>query len=93
MSEMVERVALAIWRARESAFPLYVQRLEPDQIDKSSGAWVRVVAEACAAIDAMRDPTEPMLNAAEEAASWDNELDERKQAQVAWSAMIDAALR
>lgn len=56
MSEMVERAAIAIWNSRESRFPGRVQR-QPDDLDRSSGAWDAVVADARASIGALRVPT------------------------------------
>lgn len=62
MSEMVERVALAIWQARERRMPGRGQRMEPDAMDRSTGAWASVCNDASAAIEAMREPTPMMLD-------------------------------
>ncbi|MDI3563579.1 hypothetical protein [Bradyrhizobium sp. Arg816] len=54
MSELVERVALAIWRMREKQFPERTQRKEPDGIDHATGAWQLIESFARAAIQAMQ---------------------------------------
>jgi hypothetical protein len=85
MSEMIELVAVAI--ERES-------RMRIGTADSNVNAvFEGAKLAARAAIKAMREPTDAMLNAAETAASWENELDERTQASVAWKAMIDEALK
>lgn len=61
MSEMVERVALAMWRKREESFPKFTRRMDPDGLDRSSGAWAVMLLQAQAAVEAMREPTEAML--------------------------------
>jgi hypothetical protein len=61
MNEMVEKVALAIWRVREEQFPERVRRLAPDGIDHATGAWTLIENFARAAIEAMREPTEAMI--------------------------------
>jgi hypothetical protein len=55
-NEVVERVARAIWLAREQHMDERVRRLEPDQIDVSTGAWQRVIDMARAAIAAVPSP-------------------------------------
>lgn len=107
MSEMVERVALAIWDAREKSFPTFT-RHRPDEIDKGSGAWDMVVDWARAAVAEMRDPSFEMVDAfaetavdAKAAARADNRakgrahpdaLAEAEWVPQAWGAAIDAAL-
>lgn len=61
---MVERVALALWRLRESRLPSRVRRPTPDIIDMQSGAFALVCEDARAAIAAMREPTPSMVDAA-----------------------------
>jgi len=50
MSEVVERLAFAIWQSRENTFPDRVRRMLPDNIDRASGAWATVMAQAHAAL-------------------------------------------
>lgn len=38
--------ALEIWRGRETDFPPRVRRMDPDDMDKTSGAWGRVFEQA-----------------------------------------------
>ena len=38
--------ALEIWRERERTYPVRVQRMQPDDFDRMSGAWDRVVKMA-----------------------------------------------
>ena len=45
-SEMVERRALELWRAREMTFPPRVRRMTPDALDYATGAWARVLSAA-----------------------------------------------
>lgn len=42
----VEVRALAIWQNRERQWPARVRRMEPDAMDRVTGAWARVVAQA-----------------------------------------------
>jgi hypothetical protein len=84
MSEMVERVARAIWRVREKQFPERVQRTEPDGIDHATGAWELIEGFARAAIEEMRNPTPEMICAAFDCAG---------SIGAEWQAMIDEALR
>ena len=51
MNEMVERVALAIWHAREKHMPERVRREAPDELDRATGAWQMIVDQAIAAIE------------------------------------------
>jgi len=50
---MVERVALAIWQTREKDLPPHKRRMKPDEIDRASGAWLSMLEQARAAIEAM----------------------------------------
>lgn len=75
--ERVERVALAIWQAREETFPLRLRRMKPDDMDSASGTWALVMRQARAALSAFhplvgekegwvlvpREPTDDMLQA------------------------------
>ena len=54
-SEMVERVARAIWDARESSFPARLRVRFEDRLTSE------VFDMARAAIEAMREPTEAMM--------------------------------
>ena len=71
MDDMIERVARAIGRAE----------LLPDDADRH---WKRFEIHARAAIEAMREPTEAMCEAAD--------VVECNQPECIWQAMIDAAL-
>ena len=42
----VETLALRLWRERELAFPPRVRRMTPDNFDRASGAWDRMLDEA-----------------------------------------------
>lgn len=64
MTDLVDKVALAIWQEREKCFPARVQRMKPDDFDKANGAWEFARNEARAAIEAMREPTEEMTRKA-----------------------------
>ncbi len=44
----IETLALAMWREREMDFPPRVRRMNPDAIDRATGAWQLVVAAAAA---------------------------------------------
>lgn len=44
--DMAERRALEMWRAREMRFPAFTRRMNPDAIDRSSGAWKRMLDAA-----------------------------------------------
>lgn len=60
MSEMVEKVAAAIWRAREEDLPPRVRRMDPDELDRTTGAWKHVMMLARAAVEAMGKPSKDM---------------------------------
>ncbi len=94
MSEMIERLALAIWREREIGFPPRVRRFNPDELDRESGAWAACMREARALVETMREPTETMIKVGNDAGCWDRDfsLDDGDADQV-WQAMIDEALR
>lgn len=44
----IETLALAMWRLREMDFPPRVRRMNPDAIDRATGAWQMIVAAAAA---------------------------------------------
>jgi hypothetical protein len=58
-----ERMALAMWKAREQAFPLFTRRQAPDELDMASGAWATLLAMADAALTELREPDADMLHA------------------------------
>lgn len=60
MSEMIDRVALAIWQARDSRFPARVRRPKPDDLDRATGAWQLCQLDARAALNALREPSSGM---------------------------------
>jgi len=88
MSEMIERVARRLaWAAvdrgsrRDAGF---FQRMYPNGLGQYVDEnWQKYEGDAHAAIEAMREPTEAMENAA-----WSVE-----GATLAWEGMIDAALK
>jgi hypothetical protein len=41
-----KRLALKLWRERETRFPAFTRRWSPDSIDMASGAWAAMVQEA-----------------------------------------------
>jgi len=88
MTEMIERVALAMWRQREATFPKFTQRMTPDNIDRSSGAWAAMLLQARAAIEAMREPTDAMTQA-----PTFNDMFGPCEAKECWQDMVDEALR
>lgn len=47
----VERATLAAWRERERSFPRFVQH-DPDEIDRSTGAWQLMLRQTAAALAA-----------------------------------------
>lgn len=91
MSEMIEEVAKAMWdvrRAHANGAGVFLEFWGDGTIPKANG----IMQEARAAIEAMREPTDAMVNAA-------NALDEVSKGVLitpiperAWEAMIDAAL-
>lgn len=84
MNEMIERVARAVYEARNSGRATVAEWLELPQAVRAEER-----RDARAAIEAMREPTEGMVQAAHEEAPhigsvfwWHS-----------WRAMIDAALK
>lgn len=82
MNEMVERVAKALSANLEEGFPRFTQQ-SWDQL--SMPAKAVAITRARVAIEAMRNPTDNMLDAT------GGEC--RKWAPGAWQAMIDEALK
>ena len=82
---MIERVARAV--VKESA--PWLTESEIDAIDRDEGLWPACIETARTAIKAMREPTEPMVEAA-----WEHTSDPcwRENVADAWRAAIDAAL-
>jgi hypothetical protein len=86
MAEMIERVARAICAASGSP--------DPDEIWNGHPLWEEFSDDARAAIEAMREPTEPMMQAAEsEAEAYFGNGQERLEPEQVWRVMIDAALK
>jgi hypothetical protein len=85
MSEMIEKVAKAMWDARRghaNNSGVFLEFWGDGSIPKKNG----ILDEARAAIAAMREPTEMMLWAGNEQLDCAGELR-------CWQAMIDEALR
>lgn len=98
MSEMIERVARALWAEREKQFPKFAQR-SPDTLDETTGALDTMRAQARAAIAAMREPTGEMKDAGADSYGVPTPAIGSLPLSVisgqptkAWKAMIDAAL-
>jgi len=53
----VERIALAIWTARQSKLPMHSRPQAPDEIDMLSGAWDEVVEEALLVLEGISTPS------------------------------------
>lgn len=87
MNSIIERVALAIWQAREATFPPHTRRMKPDEIDWASGEWARIHLQARAAIGAMREPTQQMVMAGGKP-----DVYAGADYRWAWKAMVDTAL-
>jgi hypothetical protein len=93
MSEMIERVAKAMFRSLD-ADPRFIGR---DDLTPEHPGWRLYCCQAQAAIEAMREPTDAMVAAAHNSdfESWSPEPGEGRDSldlDVAWRAMIDAAL-
>jgi hypothetical protein len=84
MSEMVERVARAIAKARHPGLT-WPTKSDPEYI-QTVHTYLR---DARAAIEAMREPTEEMIKASNR--EWDGRMSHRSSG--AWQVMIDAALK
>ncbi|MFL6948261.1 MAG: hypothetical protein ACJ8FU_08695 [Xanthobacteraceae bacterium] len=85
---MVERVARAMWEQRR----VYARERGIDLEEWGAGSTPEangITDEARAAIAAMREPTNEMVDAADEAADYNISQDAHIRAS--WRAMIDAA--
>ncbi len=91
MSEMVERVAMAMWAKKEQLTPN--PRVSWENAEAKDQAFMLEVARA--AIEAMREPTEAMKDAGgmELAGLWDSDDSPYSAAENVWLACIDAALK
>jgi hypothetical protein len=97
MTDMVERVARAIWeRRRESARSRGIMLEAWGERGPFRGdvpILNDILGEACAAIEAMREPTEAMVNAGcrlDEDLEW---AEHDYAVPKIWGAMVDAALK
>lgn len=79
---LIEQVAQAMWTAREQTMPTRTRMNWSDGTDIARHVMLQ---QARAAIRAMREPTEKMVEAGEWPAEDDGAL-------ACWQAMIDAAL-
>jgi hypothetical protein len=97
MSEMVQRVARAICASVDGRNPDHLIAVYEDRPCIGGGImlpihkrdWENYLVQARAAIDAMREPTEAMIEAGMDKTSWpicNGEVEHR------WQAMIDEAL-
>lgn len=101
MSEMIERVALAIFKSNFHPDDAANEALIAEKRAEWPGDWCRAERQARTAIEAMREPTEAMAAAGEEKVEWDS--DDRSggwfpryrdgDASMIFSAMIDEALK
>jgi hypothetical protein len=89
MSEMVERMAKAIFITRQEGLPKFTLRAQFDEIDEASGLKRRYLSEARAVLEALREPTKEML---QEGLNVSMEVS-AAQLFHAYQAMIDAALK
>ncbi len=98
VNDLVERVARALCIADREDPDAMVSTLVPtyrgsDRMKFAEvPAWTKRVKAARAAIEAMREPTDAMIEAGGNKFSWEHELDEQAQLRAAWPAAIDAAL-
>lgn len=96
MSEMVERIARAICYAH--AYTMFFDHPEEERVAQARAHeerdWQTFVHAAKEGISAMREPTEAMLDAAD---NTDIEVGEylirQPHARLCWQAMIDEALK
>jgi hypothetical protein len=90
MSEMVERVAAAIWGKEYGEAPA----MPWERVAPGSSLHVRIISEARAAIAAMREPTWPMITAARrvQLTHPDDYVNEKGYFAQAYRYMIDAVL-
>jgi len=93
MSEMTERAAKAMWEVRRAKAQAIGLHLE----EWGDGYWPKanhIMEEARAAIEAMREPTGPMIDAAYEAVEFNDawQITDAGDYLKALNAMISAAL-
>lgn len=94
MTDMVERVARAICASMG-----YAPDMDASQefTNRTGPMWMAYIQEARAAIGAMREPTEAMVEAGAEdvASEYDDGKDQkhRETARVSFTSMITAALK
>ena len=86
MTTMIEKVARAIWERTVGH-----TRISWDQLDPLDQDVFRAYARA--AIEAMREPTERMENAAVDAAIPLGYIMDEGETNAIWTAMLDAALK
>jgi hypothetical protein len=88
MTEMRDRIARAMWEAREDIESIGAAHRCPFESGNPE-----IIAMAQAAMEAMREPTFPMLTAGEDSLGYGRARRSlRTQALEAWQAMIDAML-
>lgn len=90
MSEMVERVARALYEADASNSSVRWESWPENKDRARKGLRIKCGKyrdRARAAIEAMREPTSEMIDAA-----WNEAETQTEQAQEVWCAMINAAL-
>lgn len=92
---MREKIARALWDSREARMPKFTRR-DPDDMDRTTGAWQIVMDDADAVLEAMREPTEGMMAAAKGALNLhdlrpDYASNSHEAATDCWQVMIDAA--
>lgn len=88
MSEMIERVARAMYRSLD-ADPRFVGRAD---LTPEHPGWAEYCHQARAAIEAMREPTDAMIESARDYFPRVEPRDRYAVISDCWRAMIDAAL-
>ncbi len=91
---MIERVARGMWEEREKSFPYRTQMRWEDATQITRGL---MLSQARAALEAMREPTEAMLERADEPfhrerARQGDALASGPISAAVWSAMLSAAI-
>lgn len=86
---MIEKVARAMCRRQINKNESLWKQNRTEEFKQSAEdyAWKNYIDEACAAIEAMREPTEEMINIL------DGSIGSSGEAKLAYHAMIDAALK
>lgn len=59
--ELVEKVALAMWKQREEMYPAFTRRLVPDDLDRVGGAWMVMILMARQAVRVCSEHMERLL--------------------------------